>query len=232
MLIAASATTLAAAGSWAALSSPLLRLDSVVVHGVSNDSTSRLTVQQVLVAADAPLGRSLLRVQPGQVREHVAALPAIARVQVRRLWPHRLEIDVVERTPVAAVATATGAVTMVDGSGVPFATVPTAPADLHLLDLRLGAPVSVGAPGNAPGDTDAGAALAVWRSLPSPLRAQVQWISATTPDAVSFGLSQNATVVWGSAGQTAAKITALTVLLQHRAKTYDVSTPSFAVTSG
>jgi len=232
MLIAASATTLLAGGSWAALSSPLLSLDSVVVHGVSSNATSSLTVPQVLAAADAPLGRSLLRVQPGQVREHVAALPAVARVQVRRLWPHRLEIDVVERTPVAAVATATGAVTVVDRSGVPYATLPAPPSALHLLDLRLGAPVSVGAPAGGPGAADAGAALAVWSSLPGQLRGELQWISATTPNSVSFGLPHNATVVWGSAGQTAAKITALTALLQHRAKTYDVSTPSFAVTSG
>lgn len=231
VLAAAVVTTVVGGGAWAATSSPLLRLDSVVVHGVTLDSTSRLSVADVEEAAAAPIGRSLLQVHPGRIQAHVAALPPVAKVQVRRLWPHRLEIDVVERTPVAVV-TSSGELTMVDHTGVAFAAVSPGSGTAHLLDLRLGAPLPIGGPPDSPGAVEAHAGLSVWQSLPSALRVQVPWVSAASANGVSFGLPRGVTVVWGSPTQTADKLAALTALLRHRATTYDVSTPSFAVTSG
>src|SRR5205823_219870 len=155
---------------WAAVSSPLLRLTTVTVHG-----TSRLSAAQVLAAARAPVGRSLLDVSPAQIRDRVERLAPVASARVARSWPHQLVITVVERTAVAAIGSAAGVV-LVDARGVPFATASAAPAGL--LDLRVGGAV----PG--PGAADARAALAVWGALPAPLRAGVIWVDAASPDAV------------------------------------------------
>lgn len=216
LLVAALAVTVVGGAVWAALYSPLLRLTTVTVQG-----TSRLTHDEVTAAARAPLGRSLLEVSPGTVQARVQRLAPVASVRVARHWPHGLVITVVERTPVAAVGTASG-VELVDAAGVPFATAPTLP--LNLLDLRVGAPI----PG--PGTAAAHAGMAVWMQLPPALRRQVTWVDAASPDAVSFGLARGAIVVWGSAGDAADKLAVLATLLRQHAHVYDVSTPAIAVT--
>lgn len=235
LLVAAIVTTVVGVTTWVALASPVLRLQSVVVRGLSVNVTSRLaglTERDILAAARAPLGRSLVQVSPGQIRSRVAALAPVADVRVRRLWPHRLEIDVVERVPVAAVAaSSTGAVTLVDGDGVPFAVQAAAPVTPKLLDLRVAAPLSPGDDKQSPGAAQARAAIAVWQGLPTALRRQVGWVSANSADDVSFGLPGGRTVVWGSPSQRGDKLAVLALLLHAKAHVYDVSTPAVAVTS-
>lgn len=218
LVVIAAVTTVVGAGLWVALYSPVLRLTGVTVEG-----TSRLSAAQVLAAADVPIGHSLVSVSPQAVRERVRRLAAVRDAAVTRQWPHGLLIRVVERTPAAAVATADGVI-LVDAGGVAFATAPTFPS--ALLDLHVAGAI----PGT--GAVDARAAMAVWGELPARLRREVRWVDARSPDAISLGLRTGATVVWGSPGDPAAKTTVLVALMRHRAKVYDVSTPSIAVTSG
>jgi len=216
LLLVAVAVTVLGAAAWAALYSPLLRLTSVTVDG-----TSRLTSAQVVAAADAPIGASMLRASPSAIRRRVERLAPVATATVSRDWPHRLVIHVTERTPVAAIGTASG-VALVDAAGVAFATAAAPPP--HLLDLRVGAAI----PG--PGLADARAGLEVWNRLPTTLRRQVKWVDAASTDAVSFELARGATVVWGSPADNGAKLAVLATLLRTRARVYDVSTPAIAVT--
>jgi cell division protein FtsQ len=220
LLALAIVTTVVGAALWAGFSSPFLRLDTVTVKG-----TSRLSVAQVLAAASVRTGTSLLQVPVDDVRRRIERLAPVARVRVERSWPHGLVIDVVERTPAAAVATGGGtdaAVVLVDAGGTAFATAASAPAGV--LDLRMPAP--------APGSTSAtaAAALSVWAALPAAVRREVQWLGATSPDAVTFRLTRGATVVWGSPDDSPTKLAVLATLMHHRASTYDVSTPTVAVT--
>jgi cell division protein FtsQ len=201
---------------WAAWSSPLLAVQTITVKG-----TSRLSRTDILAAARVPLGRSMLRVDPGRIRSRVAALPAVAGVSVDRDWPNRLIITVTERRPVAVVSRPGGA-ELVDASGVAFATAVDAPPGL--LPLVLGAAV----PGA--GDADARAALAVWAELPRPLRSAVESIAAPSPVDVTLRLGGRRTVVWGDPGEPARKLVVLRALMTHRASTYDVSTPDVPVT--
>jgi len=202
---------------WAAWSSPLLAVQSVTVKG-----TSRLSTADVLAAAKVPIGRSLLRIDPGVIQSRVAGLPAVSVVTVDRDWPHRLVITVTERRPVAVVRTGAGG-QLVDASGVAFARTDRAPTGL--LPLVLGAAV----PG--PGDPDARAALAVWVSLPKPLRAVVTSIAAPSPADVTLHLTAHRTVVWGDERDATRKLTVLRALMTStKATVYDVSTPDVPVT--
>lgn len=216
-VVLAVAVTLGGGAVWAAWSSPLLAVRTIIVKG-----TSRLSVADVLAAARVPIGRSLLRLDPGTIRARVAALPAVRSVTVDRDWPHRLVITVTERSPVAAVAT-TGGVELVDAAGVAFATQAQPPAGL--LPLELGAAV----PG--PGDADAQAALAVWAELPQPLRRNVSGISAPSPVDVTIHLAGRRTVVWGDPGEAARKLVVLRALMLTKASRYDVSTPDVPTTT-
>jgi cell division protein FtsQ len=220
LLAAAVLTTVVGAAVWVGYSSPLLRLDSVTVKG-----TSRLSAAQVLAAADVRTGTPLLEVPVASVRRRVEQLPTVAQVRVDRDWPHRLVIEVTERTAVAAVASGGGTggeAVLVDAGGVAFATSPAPPGGL--LDLRVQLP-QVGTTSAA-----AAAALNVWSALPTAVRREISWMSASSADAVSFRLARGATVVWGSAGENREKLAVLATLMRSRASVYDVSTPSVAVT--
>jgi cell division protein FtsQ len=214
-IAAATATTIVGGAAWVALYSPVLRATGVTVEGMS-----RLQSAQVFAVARVPLGGSLLRVPTAQVQARVAAVPFVANVQVHRAWPHRITIEVRERVPVAAVATATGQV-LVDRTGMPFGTDATVPG---LLDLRV--------PDVVVGHRDqvARAALDVWAALPAGVRAQVRWVAGQSTYDVSFGLASGSTVRWGSADDTAEKLAVLAALMRHHASVYDVSTPDVPVT--
>jgi cell division protein FtsQ len=228
LLAAAIVTTVVGGAIWLGYASPLLRLDTVSVKG-----TSRLSAGDVLAAARVRTGRSLLAVPAEEIRRRVARLAPVASVRVTRAWPHGLVIDVTERTPVATVASGAGpdgAVVLLDAQGVAFAAAPlssttrSAGSGGGLVDLRVAAP-ALGATTPA-----AVAALRVWAGLPPAVRDEVRWMSADAADDVSFSLARGATVVWGSADDGADKLAVLVSLLRRPAATYDVSTPSIAVT--
>lgn len=219
-LAAAIMTTLVGGLVWVGYASPLLRLTNVTVKG-----TSRLSAAQVLAAARVRTGVPLVAIPVGAIRRRVAALPAVARVQVARDWPHELLIEVTERAPVAVVSSGGGVgseAELVDASGVAFAATSDPPGGL--LALRVPWP-AMGAP-SAP----AAAALRVWAELPAPVRQQIRWVRADSPNAVTFGLDRGATVVWGSPADGPAKLSVLAALMASPASVYDVSTPSVAVT--
>jgi cell division protein FtsQ len=216
LLMLAVVIALVAGIGWVALNSSLLEVRQVTVEG-----TSRLSAQQVLNAAGVRRGESLFRLDPGVIAARVARLPAVASVSVHREWPHGVLIAVVERTPVARVAVGSEAA-LVDRTGVAFATVPTPPAGL--VPLTLGAPLS------AAGASDARAAVAIYESLPLPVRRQVAGLRAPSPYDVSFSLRDGRTVVWGSPVGSARKVQVLRALLRRKAHVYDVSTPSVVVT--
>ncbi len=105
---------LLAAAGWALLASPLTDLQRVVVRGA--ERTGPAAVEQ---AAADQLGLPLLRVDAGGVADRVRTLPWVASVRVERDFPHGLDVVVVERVPVAAVAAPDGAagVVLLDGQG-------------------------------------------------------------------------------------------------------------------
>jgi cell division protein FtsQ len=63
---------------------------------------------------------SIFAADPHEIRAKLMAEPYIAEAQVRRVWPDRIEILIVERRPVA-LWQSEGTVRVVDHAGVPFA---------------------------------------------------------------------------------------------------------------
>jgi cell division protein FtsQ len=219
-LMLAIATTVVGGLLWVGYASPLMRLSSITVKG-----TSRLSTGQVLAAAGVRPGVPLAEVPVGAVRGRVASLPLVAGVRVDRDWPNRLVIEVTERRPVAAVSSGGAAgseVVLVDSAGVAFAAASSVPAGL--VDLRVPLP-TLGSTSGA-----AAAALDVWAQLPTGVRREIRWMRADSADAVSFELARGSTVVWGSPGDSADKLSVLAALMRSRASIYDVSTPSVAIT--
>lgn len=188
--------------------SELLRVAHVEVSGVT-----RLTAAQVRHAAGVPEGAEMASVDLDAVRRRVRALPAVRRVMVRRDWPRTIEIRIVERRPVAAIAEG-GSFHLVDADGVRIATVARVPKGVAL--VRLG-------PRAAPALVDD--ALRVVAALPAELRRRVSSIQVTSADGIELRTTDGDIVVWGSAEHSDRKAAVLAALLRHPGSRYDVSAP-------
>ena len=184
------------------------------VKKVTVSGLHRLTQRTVLAAARVPMGKQLARLKIKPIHNRIAALPGVARVDVRRAWPNAVRIVVTERTGVALLDRS-GAYWLIDADAVAF--------------QRLSAPER-GLPRLAADPTGkakpaAKAALHVAADLPAWLRVRTITISAATPDSVTLALTKGRTVHWGGATQDAEKARVLAALLKQSGTVYDVSSP-------
>lgn len=89
----------------------------------STDGT--LTREQTLSTAGVVEGSNILTLDLGKVRATIAQLPQVDRVEIIRSFPHRLDIEITERQPVAWVTeqsdvdpTATDRAFLIDAHGI------------------------------------------------------------------------------------------------------------------
>lgn len=208
---------------WAVWFSSLFDVRSVTVTGLPKGSP--LTAADVRSAAKVPMAEPLARVDLDAAAAGVRKLPAVKSVTVSRAWPHDVLVEVTERKPVA-VWRSGGENHLVDADSVAFRTVPQAPAGL--------VPITVQPRDGQQEQPTLRSAVDVLTSLPAGLRGQVTAVSARSPDTVRLSLSRGATVVWGSAEQSAQKAKVLAVLLKQRperaVRIYDVSVPTYPTT--
>ncbi len=196
--------------AWLIYGTPVLGVRDVRVLG-----TELLTAQQVQQATGVSDDEPLARVDLDHVRARVRAIPAVDRVVVRRSWPSTLIVEVVERTPVAAVPSGQQ-FTLIDGSGVPYRQVGAKPADLPL--MRLATP--------GPADEDTRSALTVLGALSAQLRQQLVAVSVAAPAQIKLELRKDRTVVWGDDTQSDTKSQVATALLKKATSEIDVSAPA------
>jgi len=192
-----------------------------LARGVSVTGTSRVSSQEVRQAARVPSGVPLARLDTGAIARRVAALPAVAAVDVRRHFPHSVRIRVSERVPLLAVPRPAG-FSLVDRDGVAFGTVNSAPAQLPIVRL---ATVSRTDPATR-------AVLSVLQALNPELRAHLQRLNAATGNAVTLYLRDGRRVVWGSADRSVDKAHVLAALLSRKGRVYDISAPNVVTVSG
>lgn len=203
------AVVLLAVGTYVAYFSPLLVVREVVVAG------QRLTTaDEVITAAAVPMGEPLARQDVAAIAERTVQIPAVREATVTRRWPGTLLVTVSERQGVLAVRRAGGFV-LVDGSGVAFGEVPTAPqgavqTDVDPQDWSLLREVGV-----------------VAAALPAELVREVRLVSAAGPDRITLRLASGLTVNWGSSADSPLKAQLVAALLkQQPARTIDVSSPN------
>ncbi|HEU4347335.1 MAG TPA: FtsQ-type POTRA domain-containing protein [Actinoplanes sp.] len=210
--VGAGVVLVAGALAWTVFGTSVLGVRQVQVVG-----TSVLTPLQVEEAAAVPMRMPLARVDLDAVRDRVQRLAAVDHATVSRSWPATLTVEVVERTPVAAIAApGNKQFTLIDGEGVAYRTVTRKPAGLPL--ARLATP--------GPADVNTRAALTVLASLTDELRKQLVAISVEAPARIKLVLRSDRTIIWGddSASETKAQVS--TALLRRKGDTIDVSAPS------
>lgn len=198
---------------WLVWFSSVLSVRTVQVEG-----NAILTQAQVAEAAAVPLGTPLVRVDLDAVTQRVAGLQPVAAVKVTRSWPSTIKISVTERTPVYQLKTDAGNYGWVDSTGVLFFEQTKKRSDLVVVEV------------GEPSQRLLSDVATVLASLSPELTKRVTGVKAETPDQINLTLSGGATLVWGSADKSALKSQVATVLLEVKAKVYDVSSPETPIT--
>lgn len=152
---------------WAALRSPLLDLDHIEIHGLG---PGRLDEASKTIGLEP--GTPLNDVEPASIEADLEALPWVLRADVERSWPNTVRVEVVERTPAAILAGATGEGVVVDAGGTVMAY--AGPAYRGLPRVSLESSVELGAV-----ESDALPALALIEVIPDDLAAWVESITYT-----------------------------------------------------
>jgi cell division septal protein FtsQ len=206
-----------------------------VVRSISVTGTRLVTAEQVLEAADVPIGTPLSQVDAGTVTRRVEAIRQVASATVSVDWPDHVAIAVTERVPVVAVRMADGGYDLVDHDGVIVQMAAAKPAPLPLLRTPLSGAALRGDPG-------VGAVAAVLAELTPSLGRSVASVSvAQVPtgtvsgsfaqaEQVTLTMKDGATIVWGDPSNAAAKNRELQIVLRTGVSYVNVSAPTTVVT--
>ena len=198
--------------------SPLLAVRTITVEGAS-----RVDAAAVSAALDDQLGRPLTLVDFGEVKRTLETFPLIQSYVTEARPPDTLVVRIVERRPVVTVAV-DGGFTLVDAAGVVVETTPERAAGYPIIDT---AATPVDSPGFA-------AASSVLLALTPEFLAQVDSVSAPTPDSVTLALTSGQRVVWGSAEDSALKARIVASMISNpgipNVTEYDVSSPEAPIT--
>lgn len=186
-------------------------------HNVQVNGTSLLTEDEVREAAQVQLELPVLREDTGAIAERVRQLKPVRDVAVGRALPDTIVINVTERT-LSYQVKEKGSVSWVDTEGVIYNT-SSAGSD---------GVIQVSAP-------DADDRLrrdiaTVVANLPGNVKGDIESFSAKAVDRISFTLSGDREVVWGSAEESELKGQVLSALLSVEASVYDVSAPRDPIT--
>nr|WP_203615325.1 FtsQ-type POTRA domain-containing protein [Streptomyces sp. SID13726] len=221
---------LGAGSVWLLYGSQWLRVERVSVSG-----TRVLTRDQVLEAADVPVGSPLISVDTDAIEARLRRkLPRIDVVDVVRSWPHGIGLKVTERTPVLLVQKGRNFVE-VDDEGVRFATVSKAPKGVPALQLTLSQPGSRAASLRRFGeDRLVREAVRVAGDIPAAVARVTRSVKVRSYDDISLELSDGRTVEWGSSEKGATKARTLTALMKAApdARHFDVGVPTAPASSG
>lgn len=186
---------------------------------VTVTGTSLLSQEQVTQVAAVELGEPLAMQDLEAVRQRVlSGLPAAREVEVKRRFPHSVDITVQERQLVY-LWTDDGVLRWVDAEGVAYHEGGEPPAGTVIAQVE--------------GEVDQrllrDVATVVAAATPV-LADRITLISAQAVDQIEIRLGDGDSVVWGSADQSEMKAQVLAVLLQQEATVYDVSAPGAPTT--
>lgn len=212
------------AALWGIAMTPLLDVDHIRVAGATSSGADA-----VIDATGIELGDALATTRLGAAADRVARLPWVETVDVSRRWPGTIQVQVVERTPVAAVPAKPGGWVLLDAAGRQLAVRPELPAGLLQVEVTAVEP----APGQILGET-AASVLELAVSRPAALAERLVALRparrGTVEGTVALGEGRQATVVFGASTQATAKWLALLSVLDStdtaNLATIDVRVPS------
>ncbi len=204
---------LAIGTGWLVLASPWLRVRTVTVTGIGEPQKSE--IQHV---ADAWVNEPLVKVDTSSLRDEIADMRVVSRVDIARRWPDTLVLAVALRTPVAAAVNPQGVLELVDAEGLRYASVDQAPAGIPTVTLA-----------HADAPAEVASVVAVLTALDAGQRDSATDFRVASPEDVRFRMD-DVLILWG--GPSDGKVKAAVVAaLAHRegVGTVNVSAPNAPV---
>lgn len=212
---AAGVVVLVAILGWLVFYSSAFGVRNIDVRGTQTLSSA--TVREVLAIPD---GTPLARVDLAAAEAVLENISQIESARVTRDWPGTLVVQLTERSAVAAVDLG-GTIWLVDRFGVLFAQVSAVPEGAVSLQVAQA----------GPDDRATAAAIEVIGALAPEIRAILLQVRAPSPTEIELQLTDDRTVIWGSAEDSMRKGQVLLGLLAGGVlgSVYDVSSPTSAV---
>jgi cell division protein FtsQ len=194
--------------AWFVYFSPYLVTRKVAVSG-----QQQLRADQVVAAAQVPLGTPLALQDVDAIARRATTLRAVRAASVSRSWPDTINVTVTERRPVLAVRQA-GGFTLVDEEGVAYADSGSVPNGVMLAEVNPTDRLLLQQVGT------------VAAAVSNGLSRRVSVLAASNSEQISVKLTSGVTVNWGSAADSPLKVEIVTGLLKtRRPATIDVSSP-------
>lgn len=204
------AVTLMAAGTYVVYFSEIFAVKTINVTG------SKIVAESEIVrVASIEIGTSLARIDTQEISRRLQVFPSVGSVEVRRVWPSEIVLAISERSPVATMAF-NDRWKFVDANGVVYGETSRIPSGLI--------PIS------AESESARKSIAEVIQDLPANIKRQVLTITAQSEDSVMLTLTESRQVAWGNSEQISRKVEVLEVLLERKARFYDVSAPNFPTT--
>jgi cell division protein FtsQ len=198
---AAVATGLAAI-VWIVFFSPFLAVSEVEVVGGRH-----VTASEITVAAGLDERSNLLLLSTAEVAQAVGELAWVERAEVDRKLPGTLRVNIVERIPALALQVSEARWT-IDRRGRVLA--PGAPKRLPTVAAVSDEEIAVG---ERVTSAEVQGALAVFRTIPDRLRANLEAVFAPGSERISLSLESGLLIRLGAAEKLRAKSSVLTALL-------------------
>ncbi len=95
-----------------ALFTPVFHITEVFCVG-----NERISQEEIIAAAEVPLGKNILLQRLSGIRERVAEIPMVEEVKARRIFPNRIKIWIRERVPAGYLYDGEGTCVVVDVAG-------------------------------------------------------------------------------------------------------------------
>lgn len=207
---------------WLALLSPVFALDAEKTEASGFGSV--VSPAQVTDVISAHAGTSLVMLDTSEISMQLEELVGVREVEITRVWPASLRVEILSSEPVAAIPQG-AAYVLVDDLGETVDTADAPPEQLPVITI----PVGEGGTRILEGVLD------VVDEIPVALRDRVEGIEAQTEDSIRFVLRDGPRVEWGSGEQSALKAEVLAALLDSKqtegVDVIDVSAPSLPITN-
>jgi cell division protein FtsQ len=172
------------------------------------DDSIRKPIENV---AAIEIGERISELNLTAAAARISSLPQVRTASVTRRWPDRIVISVDLRQPIGWLRFQ-DEIWYLDETGEKYQPQVAKP--------RTGLPEFVSG-----SDKLLLAATTAFFDLPKKLAGKVDRVTAATSSNIRFILTSDVTIIWGSAERGERKSEVLQVLLQRKAKTYDVSAP-------
>jgi len=199
-------TVLAAVIVWIVQTSSAATVSSIEVQ--VSDQSLRKPIEQV---AGIEIGERITDINYLAVEAKITQLPQVRSASVVRRWPDRIVISVDLREPIGWLSR-DNTILYLDSTGEIY--------DPKVGIAKLGIPQF-----RANSDRLLMDSTTAYFDFPNSIKKQIIEVSASTQSNIRFILSPGITVVWGSSERGSRKSEVLQVLLQRKAKIYDVSAP-------